>query len=57
MNPVARCNREQIGGKDAPVTGRIENFNEYDTVYIGFPIWYGQAPRVVHTELADIGLP
>ena len=49
MNPVARCNREQIGGKDVPVTGRIENFDEYDTVYIGFPIWYGQAPRVVHT--------
>ncbi|MCR5768704.1 MAG: flavodoxin [Lachnospiraceae bacterium] len=49
MNPLARCNREQIGGKDVPVVGKIENFDQYDTVYIGFPIWYGQAPRVVHT--------
>ena len=49
MNPVSRCNREQIGGKDVPVKGRIKNFDQYDTVYIGFPIWYGQAPRVVHT--------
>lgn len=49
MNPVSRCNREQIGGKDVPVKGRIENFDQYDMVYIGFPIWYGQAPRVVHT--------
>ncbi len=48
-NPLARCNREQIAGKDVPVSGKIEDFGKYDTVYIGFPIWYGQAPRVVHT--------
>ncbi len=49
MNPISRCNREQLGGKDIPVAGSIENFDKYDTVYIGFPIWYGQAPRVIHT--------
>ena len=48
-NPLARCNKEQIGKKDVPVSGTIENFDNYDTVYIGFPIWYGQAPRVVYT--------
>ncbi len=48
-NPVARCNREQFGNKDVPVRGTIDNFDQYDTVYIGFPIWYGQAPRVIHT--------
>ena len=32
-----------------PVKGTIQDFDKYDTVYIGFPIWYGQAPRVVHT--------
>ena len=48
-NPLARCNREQIGGKDVPVRGKIDGFEKYDTVYVGFPIWYGQAPRVVHT--------
>ena len=49
LNPVSRCNREQIGGKDVPVEEKIENFDKYDTVYVGFPIWYGQAPRVAHT--------
>ncbi|SFR63691.1 flavodoxin [[Clostridium] aminophilum] len=49
VNPLARCNREQMGGKDVPVKGTIPGFDKYDTVYIGFPIWYGQAPRVVHT--------
>ncbi len=48
-NPLARCNREQISGAEVPVSSRIENFDTYDTVYIGFPIWYGQAPRVIHT--------
>ncbi len=49
LNPLARCNREQVGGKDVPVEGCIDNFDSYDTVYVGFPIWYGQAPRVIHT--------
>lgn len=49
VNPLARCNREQLGNKEVPVSGKIDGFEKYDTVYIGFPIWYGQAPRVVHT--------
>ncbi|MBQ6661636.1 MAG: flavodoxin [Lachnospiraceae bacterium] len=49
INPIARCNREKFGKKDVPVVGTVENFAEYDTVYIGFPIWYGCAPNVVNT--------
>lgn len=49
MNPLARCNKEKFGKKDVPVAGKVENFGEYDTVYIGFPIWYGCAPNVVNT--------
>ena len=49
INPISRCNREQLGGRDVPVEGSIENFDKYDTVYIGFPIWYGYAPNVVST--------
>lgn len=49
MNPLSRCNREHMAKKDVPVTGSAENFGEYDTVYVGFPIWYGCAPNVVNT--------
>lgn len=49
INPLARCNREKFGKKEVPSEGRIENFSDYDTVYIGFPIWYGAAPNVVNT--------
>ncbi len=48
-NPLARCNREKFGKKDVPVAGRIENFDDYGAVLIGFPIWYGGAPNVVNT--------
>ena len=49
MNPLARCNREQIGSKEVPVAGQVEGFERYDTVYLGFPIWYAAAPRVIYT--------
>ena len=48
-NPLARCNREFMAKKDVPVVWKIENFADYDTVLIGFPIWYGSAPLVVNT--------
>ena len=49
MNPLARCNREKFGKKEVAVAGRVDNLSQYDTVYIGFPIWYGAAPNVVNT--------
>ena len=49
MNPLARCNREHAMKKDVPVAGKVENFADYDTVFVGFPIWYGCAPNVVNT--------
>ena len=49
MNPLARCNREHMAGKDVPVAGTVEDFARYDTVFLGFPIWYGYAPLVVST--------
>lgn len=49
LNPLSRCNKEKIGKKDVPIDGKCENLSSYDTVYIGFPIWYGGAPNVVNT--------
>ena len=53
INPLARCNREKFGNKDVPVSGRLENLSDYDTVLLGFPIWYGCAPNVVNTFCKD----
>ena len=27
----------------------VENVEQYDTVFVGFPIWWGQAPRLIET--------
>lgn len=48
-NPLARCNREHLTGKDVPVAGKVEDFGQYDTVFIGFPIWWGEIPNIVYT--------
>lgn len=48
-NPLARCNREKIGKKDVPVAGRVDGFDEYDMIYIGFPIWYYAEPNIIDT--------
>lgn len=49
INPLARCNKEMLGKKDVPVQGYPENFEEYDMVLIGFPVWYSAAPNVINT--------
>ena len=48
-NPLARCNKEKIGKKDVPVSGTVEGFEGYRTVFVGFPIWYYGAPNVIQT--------
>ena len=45
-NPLARCNREKFGKKDVPVAGRIDGFADYDTVWIGFPVWWYTAEKL-----------
>lgn len=37
-NPFARCNREKMGKKDVPVQGKINEFEQYDLIILGFPI-------------------
>ena len=48
-NPLARCNREKFARKAVPVRGRIKDWSAYDTVFLGFPIWYQAAPNVVRS--------
>ena len=50
-NPLARCNKEKIGKKDVPISGRIENMEDYDVIFVGFPIWYYSAPNIIVTFL------
>lgn len=32
-----------------PIAQAVVNMSRYDTVYIGFPIWWYEAPRIIQT--------
>jgi len=31
------------------ISGSVENMEQYDIVFIGYPIWWSEAPRIVST--------
>lgn len=31
------------------ISGSVENMDQYDIVFLGYPIWWGEAPRIVST--------
>lgn len=33
------------------IRNRIDNVDKYDTIYLGFPIWWYTAPRIINTFL------
>ena len=33
------------------ISGSVENMADYDIVFLGYPIWYGQAPKIMYTFL------
>ncbi len=47
-----RANREQSDDSARPaISGTLPNLADYDTVFIGYPIWHGQAPKILYTFL------
>lgn len=31
------------------ISGSVENMDQYDIVFLGYPIWWGEAPRIIST--------
>lgn len=47
-----RADQEQKNAGARPaISGSVENMAQYETVLIGYPIWHGQAPRIISTFL------
>ena len=47
-----RADQEQSDSSARPaISGSVENMEQYETVLIGYPIWHGQAPKVISTFL------
>lgn len=51
-NDSCRANQEQNDPAARPaITGTLEHPENYDVVFLGYPIWWGQAPKVIYTFL------
>ena len=47
-----RANAEMNDPSSRPeISGGVTNMADYDIVFIGYPIWWGEAPRIVSTFL------
>lgn len=47
-----RADQEQDDPSARPaISGSVEDMDSYDIVFIGYPIWHGQAPRIISTFL------
>lgn len=49
-NNNSRANKEMDDETCRPaLVATVENMDQYDTVVLAFPIWWGQAPRIIET--------
>ena len=38
------------------IVGKVRNMADYDTIYLGFPIWWYIAPRIIYTFVESYNL-
>ncbi|WP_243111259.1 flavodoxin [Acutalibacter sp. 1XD8-33] len=47
---------EQAEGARPAISGRLENLEQYDVVFLGFPNWWGDMPMILYTFLDEYDL-
>ena len=56
-NTDCRANREQNDASARPaISGSVDNMEQYDVIFLGYPIWRGQAPKIIYTFLESYDL-
>ncbi len=51
-NSDCRANREQNDPSSRPsINGMPDDLGNYDVIFLGYPIWWGKAPRIISTFL------
>ena len=53
-NSNSRSTVEMKDESCRPAIKSVPDLSGYDTIYLGFPIWWGVAPRPVDTFLEDL---
>lgn len=56
-NTDCRANAEQNDPNARPaIRNKVADMGQYDAVLIGYPIWWGRAPKIIHTFLETYDL-
>lgn len=58
QNSSSRSSREHNDPASRPaIAGAVQDLQNYDVVFVGYPIWWGQAPNIILTFLEghDLG--
>lgn len=56
-NNDCRANKEHNDDNARPaISGKLENIEDYSTVFIGYPIWWGTMPKIINTFLETYDL-
>lgn len=56
-NPKSRSSVEMNDASSRPaVSGKVEDMDRYDRVFVGFPIWWYVAPTIINTFLEQYDL-
>ena len=52
MDAGSRSTVDMKDKKSRPaIAGQVQDMGQYETVFVGFPIWWYQAPRIIETFL------
>lgn len=46
---VQRAEEEQENNERPAIKNTIENISQYDTIYVGYPIWWSDMPQILYT--------
>ena len=51
-NENTRAYKEQYDSAARPeINGTVEDMEQYDVIFLGYPIWYGKPPKIIYTFL------
>ena len=57
-NPESRSSKEMKDNPSfrPPIAEKVDNMDDYDTIFVGFPIWWYIAPTIINTFLESYDL-
>ncbi|MBR6133240.1 MAG: NAD(P)H-dependent oxidoreductase [Bacilli bacterium] len=53
LNPFSRTTKEMMKKINPEVKNKVDNLDQYKTIYIGFPVWWYQHPTIINTFLDE----